>query len=124
MRTPPTLVALVVAAVGCGEPAYYPALAQAVDTGFDEVALVCGGVGTPLAHTVEFRSTLDRSVRVNTVDHQCIERPLTTLQPFEWRSVVITDQDALSAYVDLPGGAVRVGARSPVQGDASAWVIE
>lgn len=124
MGTCRSLLVVVVVAAGCGEPAYYPALAEAVDTGFDEVALVCGGAGTPLAQTVEIRNTVDRSVRVNLVDAQCVETQLTTLQPLEWRSFVLTDQDALTAYVDLPEGAVRIAARAPVQGlETSAWVI-
>jgi len=118
-----SLLGLVVAAAGCGEPAYYPALAEAVDTGFDEVAQICGAAGTPIAHTLTVRNTLDRPLLMVVVDAACVETTLSMVQPFEEQAFVITDLDAVGAYVTLSSGSVRVGAREAAVGlDESFWV--
>ncbi len=116
------LVALLGAA--CGEPAYYPALDLAVDTGLVAVAQRCGATGAPVEHAVELRNGLDEDVRVVRVDADCVETQLTMLLPFEQRSVLVTDLDGLGAYVTLPGGDVLVAARAPFPGvTSSVWAI-
>jgi hypothetical protein len=109
---------------GCGEPAYYPALAPVVDTGLDEVGLLCGAEGTPVPQQVEVVGTFDAPLRLVTVDAGCTETTLTTLSAFETRTVFIDDLDGLAAYAQGSQGEVRIAARLPVIGFAeSTWFV-
>lgn len=111
--------------IGCGEPAYYPNLAVAVDTGFDPVTLQCGVVGTDVLQSVEVFNPSSVTRSLFAVDDACTETPLLDVPGNTSLFVTIVASDALSAYQRTPeGDTFLVAVRGPLPGQTtSGWVL-
>ncbi len=104
----------------CGEPAYYPNLAAAPDTGVVEAPLLCGVTATASTQQVEVISRLDAPLFLQAVDAGCAERSIGQLDAFGSGVFTISDTDALAAYA----GGARVASRAAVTGVTfTTWTV-
>jgi hypothetical protein len=116
---------LLLCVVGCGEHAYYPALAPPLDTAVrvEEPPLQCGITPELGFVSVEVVNLSDQTRHITAVDAYCVESDVGTAPPGFTFRVDVPASDALAAYEDVPAGRTRVGVRLAVPGQDPTWLL-